>query len=102
MRGYVTLGLLLALVTAQQGAVLHELSHLSGSGLRAIRVDAGAVAEKACELCLAYSQVANPASHSIQIPHFVTAAPPLCSAPHCALIQQDAPTPRSRGPPPAA
>ena len=95
------LGLALLLLLAQQGAVLHEVGHISrvvAAGSHAtVDVDRGLA--KTCELCLAFSQLANPVANTVHVPWF---EPSSCAAgfrPACAAIPGDIPTPRSRGPP---
>ena len=92
---------MLLLVMAQQGAVVHELSHLSGLGSveRHLHAASGAV-ETTCSQCPAFAQVVSPAfSHSIQTPLLGRAeaerSPEPLYARHTALGF----TPRSRGPP---
>lgn len=93
------LGLLLVLLAAQQGAVVHELSHLPGSARAEARVQTGQAAES-CALCPAYTQVATPAfSHSFHIPLLVRAAPQRTPVHTHAAIDAAIPSPRSRGPP---
>jgi hypothetical protein len=90
------------LVLAQQGAVLHELGHLSQHGDRgapALRADAGT--SNACPTCEAFAQVANPASGAA---HALSASAPVylpTPAPVYAIVAADTLTPRSRGPPQA-
>jgi hypothetical protein len=55
-----------------------------------------------CDLCVAYSQLANPFGNSVDVVHF---EPSSCAAglsPPCAVNAVDVPTPRSRGPPSSA
>jgi hypothetical protein len=55
-----------------------------------------------CDLCVAYSQVANPFGNTVAVTHF---EPTSCAAallPPCAVDAVDTPTPRSRGPPSSA
>jgi hypothetical protein len=93
------LGLLLLLLTAQQGAVVHELSHLSGLGGSEFNLDSGN-ANSPCALCPAFAQAGSPAfSHSLQVPSLVRAAPEPATKPRFAAIEAAVPTPRSRGPP---
>ena len=97
---HISLGLALLLLTAQLGAVLHEVSHICrvGSTVEA-RVQAGGLLERSCELCLAFSQVTNPAGNTVSVVRF---EPSACAAGHqppCAATPADIPTPRSRGPP---
>jgi hypothetical protein len=97
---HISIGLSLLLLLAQQGAVLHEVGHISRvvAGSQAtVDVDRGLA--RTCELCLAFSQVANPAGNPVNVPWF---EPSSCAAgfrPSCAVIPGDIPTPRSRGPP---
>jgi hypothetical protein len=92
----------LLLVFAQQGAVLHELGHLSageraaGSALRAQLPEGGP-----CATCEAFAQLANPASGAA---HTLSATAPAyfpAPAPVYAIIAAATLTPRSRGPPQA-
>jgi hypothetical protein len=93
------LSLLLLLLTAQQAAVVHELSHLSGAGGSQFHVDSGN-AGSPCALCPAFAQASSPAfSHSFQSPSLVRAAPEPATKPLFAVIEAAAPTARSRGPP---
>jgi hypothetical protein len=94
------LGLLLLLVAAQQGALLHELGHLSGAIDSGVRVQSDPSADTSCALCPAFAQVATPAfSHSFQIPVLVRSAPEPVSEPRFRAIDAAVPRPRSRGPP---
>ncbi|HEV7614183.1 MAG TPA: hypothetical protein VGO37_20060 [Steroidobacteraceae bacterium] len=93
------LALLLLLLVAQQGAVVHELSHGWGVGGTDLKVAAG-VADTTCALCPAFAQVNTPAfSHSFHIPLLVRTALALSAQPPHALIDTAVPRPRSRGPP---
>jgi hypothetical protein len=118
-----SLGLLLLLITAQQGAVVHELSHhvaansggftgsgalarpgeLSASGdvnTAALRSASGVAADANCALCPAFAQVLTPAfTHSFQVPLLVRADVQRSRAPQYPAIEIAVPTPRSRGPP---
>ena len=96
---HISLGIALLLLLAQQGAVLHEISHICQVGQTDARVHAGALADKTCELCLAFSQVANPATQSVA-QHALS--PAACTAELAHVTAEAAvpgPTPRSRGPP---
>lgn len=92
----------LLLVFAQQGAVLHELGHLSHGDrgdAPALRADPGT--NSTCSTCEAFAQVANPASGTA---HTLSASAPVylpTPAPIYAIIAADTLTPRSRGPPQA-
>jgi hypothetical protein len=92
----------LLLVFAQQGAVLHELGHLShGDRGDGPALSAQQPAETICPTCEAFAQVANPtagAAHTLAASAAAYLQPP---APIYAIIAADTPTPRSRGPPQA-
>ena len=93
------LGLIALLLVAQQGAVIHELRHVTGSS-SARKVSSGLVLDATCAQCPAFAQVVSPAfSHSFHIPSLVRAAPNLSAGPLYAVINTAAPCPRSRGPP---
>ena len=93
----------LLLVFAQQGAVLHELGHLShgdrGSA-PALRADAHLI-DSACSTCAAFAQVTNPAAGTAGTLAASAAAYLPTPAPSYAVVAADAPTPRNRGPPQA-
>ena len=98
---HISIGLSLLLLLAQQGAVLHEISHLCHTSSLGVHVqaDTGTELAKACELCLAFSQVANPACHSVHVPLFEPSACAAGCPRSSAVTAADAPSPRSRGPP---
>jgi hypothetical protein len=97
---YKALGLLLLLLTAQQGAIDHELGHFSHSGLADIRVNAGGAVDGTCAQCPAFAQVVTPAfSHSFHIPLLVRTPAERIPERRCAAADSAAPRPRSRGPP---
>jgi len=98
---HTSLAVSLLLLLAQHGALVHELSHISRVGNVEVRLQKDSLVEKTCELCLAYSQLANPASHSVHVPVFSPAACAAGSDPLCPGDPAEAPAPRSRGPPPA-
>jgi hypothetical protein len=92
----------LLLVFAQQGAVLHELGHLShGDRGDGPALSAQQPADSICPTCEAFAQVANPAAGAADT--FAACAPAFLAvpAPSCAFLGADTPTPRSRGPPQA-
>ena len=104
-----SLGLLLLLLTAQQGAVVHEIGHLSEISSSDVssndlssseaRSTAG-LAGAACALCPAFAQVITPAfSHSFHIPVLLRAALERGTDPRYIAVEAAVPTPRSRGPP---
>jgi hypothetical protein len=100
---YISLGLTFLLLTAQLGAVLHEVSHICRVSTNVhTQVHADTALEKMCDLCVAYSQLANPFGHTVAVTHF---EPTSCAAAllsPCALNAVDTLTPRSRGPPSSA
>ncbi len=97
---YKALGLLLLLMTAQQGAVVHELSHLTGAAQAQLQVDAGGAADSTCALCPVFAQAATPAfSHSFHLPLLVRAELQLSPEPRFVGLDASVPRPRSRGPP---
>ena len=95
-----SLGLLFVLVVAQQGAVVHELSHVLRAGEAQLKVDPAGVTDTACALCPAFAQAATPAfSHAFHIPLLGRAGPLLASEPRHLVVEASVPQPRSRGPP---
>jgi hypothetical protein len=95
----VVLGLVLLLVFAQQGAMMHELSHVYRTGSAGLQNEKTFLDGKLCETCLAFSQVANPASASLFVPPVVRTVRHLSPAFQYAFIAAGALAPRSRGPP---
>lgn len=97
---YKALGLLLLLMTAQQGAVVHELSHVTGAAQAQLQIHAGGAADSTCALCPVFAQVVTPAfSHSFHIPLLVHAGSQLTPEPRFVGVDASVPRPRSRGPP---
>jgi hypothetical protein len=97
---YRALTLVLLLITAQQGAVVHELSHISADHSAALSVDSGGISDGACALCPAFAQAVSPAfSHSFHIPLLVRTEAERSSEPQIGVVDTAVPTPRSRGPP---
>lgn len=103
---YKALGLLLLLLTAQQGAVDHELSHFSRAGngqlgMHAqLGIDAGSLVDTTCTLCPAFAQAATAAfSHSLHLPLLARAAAELAPELQILVFDASVPQPRSRGPP---
>ena len=93
-------GLLLLLMVAQQGALVHELSHVSGAKRIDLQVQSDGSADQTCALCPVYAQVVTPAfSHSFHIPLLVRFALEPVLEPQYAAIDAAVPRPRSRGPP---
>jgi hypothetical protein len=96
---HISIALALLLLFAQHGAVLHEISHISQVSRADARLHADTQADRGCELCLAYSQVANPAGHFVDSVSFEpTAFAAPVPAPQV-VVAASVPTPRSRGPP---
>ncbi len=94
------LGLLLLLLTAQQGAVNHELSHFSAAGRVQMHANVGGVVDATCSLCPAFAQVATPAfSHSLQLPTWVLIESRVIAEPRFTVAESAPPRPRNRGPP---
>jgi hypothetical protein len=92
------LGLLLLLIVAQQGAVVHELSHVS-AGSNALNASAS-VLDSSCAQCPGFAQVVSPAFfHAFHVPSLIRTAYELSAEPIYAAIDAAVPRPRSRGPP---
>ncbi len=92
----------LILLFSQQGAVVHELSHLTDAVSRAAAGE-GSSGQQAgdlqCEACLAFAHLAGVATAHVAHPALLSFsfAVPANEAP--VFIAADAPTARSRGPP---
>jgi hypothetical protein len=94
------LGLLLLLMVAQQGAVVHELSHVAGASSGEWGAQPDSTAGKTCVLCPTFAQVVTPAvSHAFHIPLLVRFTQEAVAASPIAAIDAAVPCPRSRGPP---
>jgi hypothetical protein len=97
----------LLLITAQQGAVVHELSHFYGADSINLHADTGGTAnltgdtaDRTCALCPVFAQVVTPAfSHAFHIPLLVRADAERFAEPQHEAVDTAVPTPRSRGPP---
>lgn len=103
---YKALGLLLLLLTAQQGAVDHEIGHFSRAGLVQLGmhaqrgVEAGSLVDTTCTLCPAFAQAASAAfSPSLHLPLLVRAAADLAPELRFLVVDASVPQPRSRSPP---
>jgi hypothetical protein len=97
---YKLLSLLLLLLTAQQGAVNHELAHYSRAAYAELRADAGGTSDATCAQCPAFAQVVSPAfSHAFLAPLLVRVPSQLTPEPRYAGFDASVPRPRSRGPP---
>ncbi|MDE2305667.1 MAG: hypothetical protein KGL34_08910 [Gammaproteobacteria bacterium] len=94
------LALLLLLLTAQQGAVLHELGHLASALGATHAVAKSPQTEAPCALCPAFAQVVVPAcSHPYPTPTLALATAARHREPQLRVPDSTAPRPRSRGPP---
>ena len=97
---YQVLSLFLLLLIAQQGAVVHKLSHLAGADTKDIHVHVGGRADTHCGLCPAFAQATAPAfAHTFHMPVLVRTALQLIPEPQFAGADAAVPPPRSRGPP---
>ena len=95
------LTLLVLLMAAQQGAVVHELSHVFRVDAGKAQVNARSVtADSPCVQCPAFAQVVTPAFyHAFQIPAFARVAAEIRSDLLFSVADASAPPTRSRGPP---
>jgi hypothetical protein len=92
------LGILLLLLTAQQGAVDHELSHVFRADQAALKIDSGSAADTTCALCPAFAQALTPAfSHAFALPHLVPATWQPTPEPRFVAVDAAVPRPRSAG-----
>ena len=97
---YKALSLLLLLLTAQQGAMNHELSHFAPADQAAPRFETGGAADAPCALCAVFAQVVTPTfGHSFNIPLLVRTTSQVVAEPRFAALDAAVPRPRSRGPP---
>lgn len=97
---YKALGLLLLLLTAQQGAVNHELSHFSPAGRAELKIDTGDAIEAPCSLCDVFAQAITPTfGHSFNIPLLIRTTSQVVAEPRFLAVDAVVPRPRSRGPP---
>ena len=94
------LAVLLLLIVAQQGAVVHELSHASGAYDRALGARPDGTGHTTCALCPAFAQVITPAfSYSFQVLQVVFFAEDHILERLHPAIDRAVPRARSRGPP---
>jgi hypothetical protein len=93
------LGLLLLLITAQQGALGHDFEHVARLTSVGASLDSH-VGDAACALCPAYAQAASAAfSHAFPLLQFGRIPALRNASLSPAAIIAALPTPRSRGPP---
>ncbi|MGH8151054.1 MAG: hypothetical protein ACRETB_13910 [Steroidobacteraceae bacterium] len=92
----------LFLVIAEQGAMLHKLSHTYYSG-RALAAqmsdDSGLIDNNDCPACRAFGQIANPVGSAATLPVVKPSTYLPIPAPAYHVATADTPTHRSRGPP---
>lgn len=88
----------LLLLAAQQGAVVHELSHLTVKTAQSVLHNSEQ--DATCGLCPSYLQASSPAfGHSFELPLLPPALHERLAASVIAAIDADVPLARSRGPP---
>ncbi len=98
------LALPLLVAFAQQGAVLHELTHVYYAGQSCgaqLHPDAQLPDDSSCPTCQSFAQVAHPATGSTVALVLPPAGYLPCPETSYREIAADAPRPRSRGPPQA-
>jgi hypothetical protein len=94
------LGLMLLLVSGQQGAVVHELGHFAGAQTPELSQAPGDSLDPACALCPSFAQAASPAfSHSFVLPRIARACIERRDETLIVAVTGAVPAPRSRGPP---
>jgi hypothetical protein len=92
--------LVLLLIAGQQGALVHELGHLSSVHSPEPSVDSQHPAEPVCALCSSFAQAASPAfGYSLPFLPLPAATADRIVARIAGIIDVSVPTPRSRGPP---
>jgi len=94
------LGLMLFLISGQQGAVVHELGHFAAAHTPEGSKASDDAVDPACALCPSFAQAASPAvSHSFVLPSLVRAYIDREVEAPIGATTAAAPAPRSRGPP---
>jgi len=94
------LGLMLFLISGQQGAVVHELGHFAAAHAADLSKASDDSLDSACALCPSFAQAASPAfSHSFVLPLLVRAYIERRVEAPIGASAAAAPAPRSRGPP---
>jgi len=94
------LGLMLFLISGQQGAVVHELGHFAGAHTADLSKAPGDSIDPACSLCPSFAQAASPTfSHSFVLPLLVRAYLERRVEAPIGAATPAAPAPRSRDPP---
>ncbi len=88
------------LLTAQAGALSHELGHVAHADRSEARLAGGLPADTVCARCPAYAQVVTAAvSPSFATPSLVRCDLGCSAEPTTAAVDARVPRPRSRGPP---
>jgi hypothetical protein len=94
------LGLMLFLVSGQQGAVVHELGHFAQAHTPDSAQAPDASLDPTCALCPSFAQAGSPAfSHAFVLPLLVRAYIERGVEAPIRVATAAAPAPRSRGPP---
>jgi hypothetical protein len=94
------LGLMLLLLSGQQGAVIHELGHFAGAHTPDLSKVLGDSLDPACALCTSFAQAASPAlSHSFDLPPLARASIERRDDPPIWAVTAARPESRNRGPP---
>jgi hypothetical protein len=92
--------LVLLLIAGQQGALVHELGHVTGAHSVQLQAEPQHANEASCALCPLYAQAASPAfSHAFVLPVLALASAEPVRALLVTAVDAAIPTPRSRGPP---
>ena len=95
-----SIALLSLLLLAQQGAIVHELGHVTAWMRAATEIGPTHRVGKPCALCPVYAQAVTPAcSHPYPNPPLRHATPDRRSEPDRTVADATAPRPRSRDPP---
>lgn len=99
-RAYQAICLVVLMIAAQHGAVVHELSHLAGAQSAQVRAVSGEATDSSCALCPAFAQASSPAfSHTFIIPRLARVEVERIAELRLKTANLSVPTPRSRGPP---
>ena len=87
----------LLMLVSQQGAVWHQIGHLSGPSTEQLQKQKPI--DKLCEGCLAFAHLAASVKPERQTAPVLVTAHTLAAAQAIAFVAADAPLHRSRGPP---
>jgi hypothetical protein len=92
--------LVLLLIAGQQGALNHELGHLTGAQNAGRSAESPKPADPLCALCAEYAQASSPTfAYSFDLPPIARAAHQAIAAARIKSADASVPTARSRGPP---